>query len=93
MKIYYPSTSPVVNKTYAYLPESTTTIVVASVAVGIGSIAAIGFAIRHFLKPKPPPIRRNPRAADETARIEIPSSDLKEIQELLNERKKIYRVL
>ena len=93
MKIYYPSTSPIVNKTYAYLPESTTTVAIAGTAIGIGSVAVIGFTIRHFLKRKPPTIRRNQRPTDETTRIEISSTDLKEIQDLLDERKKTYRVL
>ena len=87
-----------INYTLSYEPESTATVVVAATGVGIVSIVAIGF-VAYSLMTKgvtlKPPIQNNNRqqAGDDNTRIEISTSDLKEIQELLIQHRKEFRVL
>ena len=103
MKIYYPSTTPVINYTLSYEPEGTATVVVAAIGVGIVSMGVIGVAGYFILKKRPPigavvsesssvnNIRqlRN----DDTCKIQIASADLREIEALLIEYRKKYTVL
>ena len=90
--------SPVINYTYSYEPERVVTVVVAGIGVGIASIAAIGFVAYSLMTkgvvPKPP-IQNNNRqqGIDENTRIEILTSDLKEIQDLLIQHRKEFRIL
>jgi hypothetical protein len=101
MKIYYPSASPIINTTTVYLPETPGTIAMVSLGVGILSVATIGLAVRQILvyrnAPTPPPsvpaIQQQQQSADTNCQIEISTSDLEEIQELLRSHNKKHRVL
>ena len=101
MRIYYPSITPVINYTYSYEPERIVTVVVAGIGVGIVSITAIGFLAYYMLTKGTQiamptlPMRSNNRqqGSDDNTRIEISTSDLKEIEELLIQHRKEYRVL
>jgi hypothetical protein len=102
MRIYYPSTTPVINYTYSYEPERAVTVVVAGIGVGIVSIATLGFVAYYLLKKGVPSSTvvsgssgNNNRqdGGDDTCKIQISSSDLKEIEELLIQHRKEYRVL
>jgi len=102
MKIYYPSITPVINYTYSYEPERTATIVVAAIGVGIVSVATLGFVGYYLLKNGVPTSAavssssgNNDRqqGGDDTCKIQISNSDLKEIEELLIQHRKEYKVL
>ena len=100
MKIYYPSTTPVINYTLSYEPERTVTVVVAAIGVGIVSVALLGFAAYYLLKQQPPigavvstGTNNRHQGNDDTCKIQIASSDLKEIEDLLIQHRKGYRVL
>ena len=105
MKIYYPSTSPLINRTTVYLPETSGTIAMVSLGVGILSIATIGIVARQIIAyrnaPKPPPLPDTPQPlqpqqqpqTDTNCQIEISTSDLEEIRELLRSHNKKHRVL
>ena len=60
MKIYYPSTTPVINYTLSYEPESTATVVVAAIGVGIVSIVTLGVAAYSMLKKRVPIVVSTP---------------------------------
>jgi len=100
MKIYYPSTTPVINYTLSYEPEGTATVVVAATGVGIVSVALLGFVAYYLLKQQPPigavvstGTNNRHQGGDDTCKIQISNSDLKEIEALLIEHRKRYRVL
>jgi hypothetical protein len=101
MRIYYPSITPVINYTYSYEPERTATIVVAAIGVGIVSVATLGFVAYYVLTKGIPmklpsaSVKSNDRqqGGDDTCRIQISNSDLKEIEDLLIQHRKEYRVL
>jgi hypothetical protein len=101
MKIYYPSITPVINYTYSYEPERAVTVVVAGIGVGLVSVAVLGFVAYYLLKKRVPIVVSTPsvtnhnrqQGTDDTCKIQISSSDLKEIEELLIQHRKGYRVL
>ena len=100
MKIYYPSTTPVINYTLSYEPERATTVVIAAIGVGIVSVATLGFVAYYLLKKQPPigavvstGTNNRHQGGDDTCKIQIASSDLKEIEALLIEYRKKYTVL
>jgi hypothetical protein len=100
MRIYYPSITPVINYTLSYEPESTATIVVAAIGVGIVSMGVIGVA-GYFILKKQPPIgavvstgtNNRHQGGDDTCKIQIASADLREIEALLIEHRKGFKVL
>lgn len=95
--------TPVINHTLSYEPESTATVVVAAIGVGIVSVATLGLTAYYLLKKRPPmgavvlpsAIHNNNRhqGGDNTCKIEIASADLKEIEALLIEHRKEFKVL
>jgi hypothetical protein len=103
MKIYYPSTSPIVNYTYSYEPEGSIAVVVTALGVGMVSIAAIGGVAYQLLKKRStipgvlPDTDVNSTTqlhnSDDNTRIEISTSDLKEIEALLIQHRKQFKVL
>jgi hypothetical protein len=101
MRIYYPSTTPIINYTLSYEPEREVTVVVAAIGVGIVSVATLGFATYYMLKKRVPIVVSAPsvinhnrqQGHDDTCKIQIASSDLREIEALLIEHRKGYKVL
>ena len=103
MKIYYPSVSPIVNYTYSYEPEGPAAIVVAAIGVGMVSVAAIGGVAYQLLKKRTaipgvlPDTDTNStnrlNNGDDHTRIEFSTSDLKEIEALLIQHRKQFKVL
>jgi hypothetical protein len=101
MRIYYPSITPVINYTYSYEPERMATVVVAGIGVGLVSVAVLGFVAYYLLKKRVPIVVSTPsvtnhnrqQGSDDTCKIQIASSDLKEIEDLLIQHRKEYRVL
>ena len=75
--------------------------VVAAIGVGIVSIATLGFATYYMLKKRVPIVVSAPsvtnhnkqQGGDDTCKIQIASSDLREIEALLIEHRKGYKVL
>jgi len=101
MKVYYPSRTPVINHTLSYEPESTATVVVAAIGVGIVSFAFMGFGAYRIMtkgisiRLPETIVNSNNRlnAADDTCKIQISNADLKEIEALLIQNRKEYRVV
>jgi hypothetical protein len=101
MRIYYPSITPVINYTYSYEPERMATVVVAGIGVGLVSVAVLGFVGYSMLKKRVPIVVSTPSVTnhnrqqgnDDICKIQIATSDLKEIEDLLIQHRKEYRVL
>jgi hypothetical protein len=103
MKIYYPSISPIVNYTYSYEPEGPAAIVIAAIGVGMVSVATIGVIAYQLLKKRPSvpgvlpdtDVNNTNRLNnnDDHTHIEISTSDLKEIEALLIQHRKQFKVL
>ena len=92
-----------INYTLSYEPESTATVVVAAIGVGIVSIVTLGVAAYSMLKKRvpigavvlPSAIHTNRRhqGSDDTCKIQISNADLREIEALLIEHRKNYTIL
>jgi hypothetical protein len=101
MRIYYPSLTPIHNYTYSYEPESSSTLIVSAVGAAIVSVGTIGF-VAHALLNRPVSVSvstninnndRHNNSDDDTCNIQISSSDLKEIEELLIQHRKQFKIL
>ena len=77
------------------------TVVVAGIGVGLVSVAVLGFVAYSMLKKRVPIVVSTPSVTnhnrqqgnDDICKIQIATSDLKEIEALLIEHRKQYRVL
>jgi len=94
----------VINYTLSYEPESTATVVVAATGVGIVSVVTLGLVAYSMLKKRAPISAvvsesssrnniRQPKNDDDTCKIQIASADLREIEALLIEHRKGFKVL
>lgn len=75
--------------------------VIAAIGVGIVSLATLGFVAYYLLKKRVPIVVSTPsvtnhnrqQGSDDICKIQIATSDLKEIEALLIEHRKQYTVL